>query len=328
VKPTDESRPVLTSAPLVISWIRYHGRSEGLARALGAQAVWMPWATPGGPRWRTLLGWLRSTVRTVFAVLRGARGQLVVVMCPPVFALAAAVVAGRVRGAHVVADLHSGALNNDTWAWSHRLLSACLRHCRAVIVTNRELIEGFDTGHSLVVVAHDPPLPPPDGGTAPLLPPGPIVVFPASGAPDEPLAEVASAARLLQEEATVVITGRQPGVCQQPGLVLTGFVDDATYAALLRRADVVLALTRREATMQRAAYEALELGLPLVCSDTRVLRAAFGDAAIMTDSTPQHLAAAVREALLEEERLRTAAVSLRDSMRAEVHSVVRTLRDL
>jgi len=311
--------------PLVVSWIPYHGRSEGLARALGGRAEWMPWAQAGGARSRTLVGWGRSALRTVRLVLAVPRGGLVVVMCPPVFALVAALLAGRVRGARVVADLHSGALNNATWAWSHGLLRRCMRRCSALLVTNEQLLEGVDTGGRPVLVVHDPAFPLPEGGEAPPLPAGPIVVFPASGGDDEPLAEVVEAARLLHGEATVVITGRQPALREEPGLLLPGFLDAPSYAALLRRADVVLALTTREATMQRAGYEALELGRPLVCSDTAVLREAFGAAAVATGSSPERLAGAVRTALREQDRLLAASARLREAMHAEVMAAVRAL---
>ena len=312
----------------MISWIPYHGRSEGLARALHGRAEWMPWAQAGGPRVRTFFGWARSGVRTVRLVLTVPRNELVIVMCPPVFAIVAALLAGRLRGARVVADLHSGALNNATWAWSHGLLRECMRRCSALLVTNEQLLDGVDTGGRPVLVLHDPPFPLAEGGDPPALPSGPIVVFPASGGDDEPLTAVVEAARLLRGQATVVITGRQPGLREEPGLLLPGFLDDSSYAALLRRADVVLALTTREATMQRAGYEALELGRPLVCSDTAVLRNAFGDAAVTTDATPQQLAAAVRLALREQGPLETASKRLREQLRAEVDAAVEVLLQL
>ena len=317
--------PILPATPVVISWVPHHGRSAGLALALGGRAEWMPWARTGGPRARTIVGWARSGVRTVRLVLAVPRDGHVVVMCPPVFALVAALVAARWSGARVVADLHSGAINNPTWAWSHGLLRRCLRRCSQVVVTNERILDGFDTAGRPVIVLHDPPLPLPEGGVPPALPAGPVVVFPASGGADEPMQDVVEAARLLRGEASVVITGRQPALAGCADVVLPGFVDDASYAALLRRADVVLALTTREATMQRAGYEALELGRPLVCSDTAVLREAFDGAAVMTGPGGAQLASAVREALRDGSRLAAAAQDVRARMHAAVDEAVAVL---
>lgn len=314
------------SEPLVISWVSYHGRSAGLAHALGGRAEWMPGARPGGPKLRKVLWWVSSAVRTFRLVRSVPRGGLVVVMCPPVFALLAAVLAARTSGARIAADLHSGAVNNADWAWSHGLLRRCLARSSYVIVTNDGLLEGFDTGDRPVLVLHDPPLPMPGDGAAPPLPDGPVVVFPASGGADEPLQELVEAAGLLRGEATVVITGRHPQLSGAPDVVLPGFVDDGAYAALLRRADVVLALTTREATMQRAGYEALQLGRPLVCSDTAVLRDAFDDAAVLSGARPEQLAAAVRAALADGDRLALASVAVRERMHAEVEEALRVLR--
>ena len=312
-------------APVVISWVPYHGRSAGLAHVLGGRAEWMPWARAGGPKARTVLGWLRSGARTLRLVLGVRRGTVVVVMCPPVFALVAALLAAGLSGARIVADLHSGALNDPTWKWSHGLLRLCLRRCSHVIVTNEQVLDGFPAGDRPVLVLHDPPLPQPGGGAPPDLPAGPVIVFPASGAADEPMDDVVGAAGLLRGEATVVITGRQPALAGSTDVVLPGFVDDAAYAALLRRADVVLALTTREATMQRAGYEALELGRPMVCSDTAVLRQAFGDAAVLTGPGAERLAAAIRTALRDGERLAAASQEVRTRLHAGVERAVQAL---
>lgn len=315
------------SRGVVLSWIPFHGRSEGLAEGLGLPAVWMPWAGAGSPA-ATAVGYLRSAARTVRVVLALPRGALVVVMCPPVFAVLVAVLAGRVRGVRVVADLHSGALNDPRWAWSRGLLRWCAARCSGLVVTNLALLEGSGLTGRPVVVLHDPPTSLVPGGRLPDLGDRPLVVFPASGAADEPLSELVAAARLLGDRATVVVTGRHPALADEPAVRLPGFLDTEVYAQLLARADVVLALTTREATMQRAGYEALELGRPLVCSDTAVLREAFGSAAVFTAADPQSLADAVLRALADGERLSAATTALRDRMHADTTAALGRLAAL
>jgi glycosyltransferase involved in cell wall biosynthesis len=293
---------------LVVSWIPHHGRSDAIARALAAEAWWAPWAASGASRGRTLRGWVRSSVGTVARVARVPRGGLVVVMVPPVFALAAVQVLARRRDLRVVADLHSAALDGRLWQWAQPWQRRLLRRCDAVLVTNTQLLDVRPVVQRAlagveVIVLHDPPAPrsaseEPGAVPAAVLAAGrPWVLFPASGADDEPLAVVAQAAARLADRVQFVVTGRRTGLEPGPGLVLPGFLPDADYRAVLEGSAAVLALTTRPNTMQRAAYEALEAGRPLVCSRSRVLEEFFGSGAEYCENSVESLVAAVERAL-------------------------------
>jgi glycosyltransferase involved in cell wall biosynthesis len=239
---------------------------------------------------------------------------VVVAVGPPVFAPLCVELARLGRRHRVVVDLHSGALNDRRWRWSFPIMRWLLRRADIVVVTNREIVEGLGLDDRLAVI-HDllvfdvDPAPAPEVGSLPK------VVFPASGAADEPMDIVAGAAELLRGEAEVVTTGREPG---RSGCVeRLGFLPVDDYRALLGSASVVLALTRREATMQQAAYEALHVGAPIVCSDTRVLRGILGDAAVAVRHEPESLAAGVREALRRHEELVAAGRRVEQRLRAE-----------
>lgn len=290
---------------LVVSWIDDNNRSSGIAAALGAAALFMPWARPGQVGRRRVLGWLRSAGRTWRRVRSMPDGSAVVVMVPPVFAPAVVVLSAR-RHTRVVFDLHSGSLNDERWLWSHWLLLRLIHQVDAVIVTNLELVEGLDLGSARVVVMVDPTdrLEPPahvaaESGSGEL----PTVVFPASGAPDEPIAALIGAAAQLQGDVRVVATGRigdAPGI---EALERVGFLSASEFADLMSDADLILALTDREATNQRSAAEAVSLGKPLVCSDTAMLREVYGPAAVFAKNTPDSLAAAIRTAIRDRDRL-------------------------
>jgi hypothetical protein len=126
----------------MVSWIRYNPRSRDLARVLGAQAVYMPWAWHGQSLARTSLGWLRSSLRTWRAMRSLPSGSVVVAMAPPVFSPLVALLATRGRGLHLAIDLHSGGLNDARWRWSFGLMHWAIRRAEAVIVTNPDLLEG------------------------------------------------------------------------------------------------------------------------------------------------------------------------------------------
>src|SRR5439155_1727924 len=71
----------------------------------------------------------------------------------------------------------------------------------------------------------------------------------------------------------------------------------------LRAADVVLVLTTHDHTMQRGGYEAMALGKPLVTSDWGILRETFSRGTIHVRNEPHAIAAGVRRALADRERL-------------------------
>ena len=314
---------------VMVSWIRFHARSRDLAEALGAQAVFMPWAWPGRSLPRTLLGWLRSGLRTWRVVRSLSTGSVVVAMAPPVFCPLVAVAAARGRGVRLVIDLHSGALNDARWRWTFSVMRWAIRRVEAVIVTNPDLLEGQDTGATPVLVIHDPfwVRGRPEAGPS-ALPGRPYALFPASGGSDEPIEALAEAAALLTGQVEVVVTGDRPSGDDGPAMRRTGFLPRAEFQSLMARAAVVLALTTREATMQRAAYEGLQLGRPLVCSDTGVLRRVFADAAVFVDNTGPAIAAGIGEAMARAAQLQAAGAAVQATMRAESQRGLAAVRAL
>lgn len=282
-------------AVVVLGWTEGHQRTAALAAALGVEPEFMPWARHGRGGRHLVVGWVRSAARTTALVRGAAPDAVVVVQAPPVFAPLVAVAVRR-RGQRVVVDAHSGTFNDTRWAWAHGLQRRVLARCDLLLVTNEALLDEQGLSADLpVAVAHDVLRHRPGGPVVDLR--SRTVVFPASGAPDEPLDAVRGAAALLAERGLeVVVTGRQKGLAAGPGLRPSGWLEEREYEDLLRSSVCVLALTTREHTLQRAAYEALERDLPVVCSDTRALREAFGPAAEYATSTASGIADAVLRA--------------------------------
>jgi glycosyltransferase involved in cell wall biosynthesis len=313
----------------MVSWIRFHPRSRDLAEALGGQAVYMPWAWHGRSLPRTLLGWLRSGLRTWRTVRFLRAGSVVVAMAPPVFCPLVALAAARGRGVHLIIDLHSGALNDVRWRWTFGAMRWVIRRAEAVIVTNPDLLEGHDTGATPVLVIHDPFWigGRPEAGRDPM-PGRPYALFPASGGSDEPIDALAEAAALLAGQVAVVVTGDRPPGGDRPGMRLTGFLPHGEFQSLMAHAVVVLALTTREATMQRAAYEGLQFGRPLVCSDTRVLRRVLADAAVFVDNTGPAMATGISEAMARADQLQSAGAAVQATIRADSQHGLAAVRAL
>jgi glycosyltransferase involved in cell wall biosynthesis len=317
-------------------WMDHNTRSEGLARALHADLVASLWSHPRQPKMTKLVAWARSALSTVRRVRALPPGALVVVMAPPVFAPLLALLARR-RGVAVAIDLHSGALDDPKWRWSFPLMRRLLRLADGVIATNLEVLRGLDLPSTEVVVIVDPTLaagspagnslpdPAPSGTTTPARP---YALFPASGEADEPIDAVAQAAARLAGELDIVVTGRQPARIAGTALRLTGFVSTPEYRRLLAEATLVLALTTREGTNQRAACEALQQGRPLLCSGTRMLRETYAGAAVFTEPDADAIEAAVRRVLATRDELRASIPGVVERLRAQARAGVARLQRL
>jgi glycosyltransferase involved in cell wall biosynthesis len=313
-------------------WIDHNTRSESLARALNADLLATPWSHPRQAKSTKLAAWARSGLATLRRVRALPPGALVIVMAPPVFAPLLSLLARR-RGVTVAIDMHSGALDDPKWHWSLPIMRRLLRRADAVIATTREILDGVELGSAEVVLIVDPtlatPTPPPPVVTRHDSPPvRPYVLFPASGEADEPIDAVAEAAARLAGEIDIVVTGRQPARLAGSALRLTGFVSAAEYRRLLANATLVMALTTREATNQRAACEALQYGRPLVCSATRMLRSTYNEAAVFTEPTADGLVHAIREALERREALAAGIPLVVDRLREQARLGVARLRGL
>lgn len=313
---------------VVVTWITHHGRSERLAEHAGLRAVFMPWALPRRVLPRQVVSWSRSAARTWHVVRALPPGAVVVAVSPPVFnPLVCVAAAGRRH--RVVIDAHSGTFNDNRWRWSHPLVRACARRCAAVLVTNAAVGREVLGDHARLIVLHDPLLDrnPCSQTVRPQRRDRPYVLFPASGAPDEPIAAVVQAADLLADDVDVIVTGRIGSPPRGSVAHFTGYLPQQSYRDTLQRADAVLALTTREGTMQRAAYEALEVGTRLICSDTAALRATFGPVADYSPNEGESLAVVVRRSLARPRaECRVQERRLRKQLNAEGAAVLALLR--
>lgn len=295
---------------LIIAWIDGNARTEDLARWLGAEVRFMPWAWPGLPLPRRLVSWARSTVATARAVRRMRTGTIIVIE-PPVFAPLVAW-ASRRRGCRLFLDLHSGALIAPNWRWAEPLLRFVARRSDGLIVTNRETVQNFDHGTTPIHVLHDPVWvrPAPAGSGTP----GRYILFPSSGNPDEPYELVEAVGAALGGDPPIKVSGRvdRPDA---PGVEYVGFLPRSDYEALLAGAGAILSITEWEATMQRSAYEAVHAGVPVVAVDRRVLREVFeGAGAVFAPADAGDLARVIRLALGDRDSLAAGTAMARERL--------------
>lgn len=313
-----------------VNWMRYHGRSEGLARALGLRE----WYDDGGSG-PALRRYLRLWARTREA-LSDPRPSAVVVLQPPVVSLMAVLWHTRGTGCRVAGDLHTGVFDDPKWTWATGLTLRLLRKRGLAIVTNEALATRVRARGGTAVVLHDLIEEYPDRSSEPFDDAGlhgldarGFVLVPVTYSYDEPLRELRDAAASTPQ-LTWVFTGRAPedfrAACPA-NVVFTGFVAHDDYLRLLARAAAVIAPTTSENTMQQAGYEALCAARPLVTSRTRVLVEYFGDHAAQVAPVAAEFADAVRDAVADPERHGSAMRDLRAAKIAEQDASLRTVRE-
>jgi glycosyltransferase involved in cell wall biosynthesis len=247
-------------------------------------------------------------------ILRRERPQVAFVMTPPIIAALPVFWYAWRHRKRVVIDAHTASFLHPRWRRLQWLQRALCRRAATTLVHNDHLAEKVRRagGHATLV----PDVPVIFAEVDPFLhPPQFCVAVVCSFNPDEPLAAILEAARLLPD-VRFFVTGDPrhfpPLFAALPENVsLTGFLSTPAYGGLLAGADAVLTLTTRDHTMLRGAYEAIYQGTPVIVSDWPLLRAAFDEGAVHVDNSAAQIAAAVRSVQANLVSFREAAARLR-----------------
>jgi len=301
---------------LAIAWADGQPRTDALARALDGEAVFVTSGLTRRPA-TAPLRYASAAVRT-WQLLDRRRPVRVVAVAPPVVAPIVAALWCWAHRRALVVDCHTGTFHSRRWAWARPLFRLLLPRCRAVLVhTHEALALVTDWGAPGLLLPDDlpDPVPEPTSHRA-----AATVLVAGSLDDNEPVAETFAAAALAPD-LCFRVTGdpdRLPAslrVAAPANVVLTGYLPNPAFLAEMASAWVVAALSTDPHIMNRAAFEAVGLGRPLVLSDFEGLRARFGPAALFTPNRPPAMALAIRQALGDAHRLamrsRALAVELR-----------------
>lgn len=274
---------------------------------------------PVARKWLKPFGYFLQAFQTVRTVLR-VRPEEVWLQSPPTFLphllLALRAVAGRFR---IVADCHFQTFTPG-WIWVPGTIWA-INHCDGVLVHNaesRSAAEGVGVNPKLIYTLEDPPsniAPEQERRTSPEA--RPYVLAPCSFSFDEPIAVLLAAARLLPELRILITESRAKADrlgftrdCPE-NVSFTDYLPLPEFERLLIGASVVLGLTSVEGIQLSVANEALGADKALVLSDTRILRAMFGEAALFARNTPEDLATRLRQALAAQVELEARSAALK-----------------
>lgn len=276
----------------------------------------MVYSARWGSRYSTIaFKYLSQSIMTL-RLLWKERPCVVFVMTPPVFACLPVWIYCLLTRARYAIDAHSGAFLDPRWSgllFIHRFFS---RRAAVTIVTNEHLAALLASWRVPVVVVADVPIAFPNTACSPTKS-GSRMTFVSTFAVDEPMREFFEAAAGLPD-VVFHVTGNHrkcdPAVLRlkPPNVHLTGFISRTEYVRLLLESDAILALTTLDHTMQRAAYEAVYLGKPVITSNFGFLRREFPLGTVHVDITPQSIQTGVREMQANLDRYEREVQSLRE----------------
>jgi glycosyltransferase involved in cell wall biosynthesis len=271
-----------------------------------------------------------QAIRTLQVLFTG-RAQMIHVQNPPFICGLTVYLFCCVTGAHFIFDHHSAAFARD-WRWAIPIQRFLARRAVTNIVTNQHWADIVQSWGARALIMGDPFLPLPQGEAFPVKQ-GFTIVLVGGFAPDTPLETVLQAAAQLPD-VHFYITGdprRTPtGFFETlpTNVTCTGFLPDAQYIGLLRAADAIMVLTRRNHTLQLGGCEAVSVGQPLITSDWPFLRDFFSMGTVYVADTATSIRDGVLMMQKERRRLKEEIVALRDSKKHEWNTQLAQLNEL
>ena len=272
-----------------------------------------------------------QAVATILVLAR-RRPRVIFIQSPPSFGSVIVWLVTMMLGGRYVVDAHSGAFDTRIWTWPAWLYRAVTRGAAATVVTNEHHRDLVESRGGRAIIVRDVPTAF-ELGEPPALGDGFRVMAVNTFAPDEPVGELLAAAAELPE-VSFHVTGdpNRPGFTMPPEIPdnvhLTGYVPDDTYYGLMHASDAVLCLTTRDHTMQRGACEALSMGVPIITSDTSLLRTYFRMGTVHVRNDRDAIRAGVERMIAEHDRFSAEIRQLQTLQRDEWDSALAELLGL
>lgn len=319
--------------PLIaVAWAQFQPRTVALAAALGGEARFIDdVGIAAAPAMRPL-AYLAKSLRT-WKLLTRDDPETVLVITPPVFAPLVAWLWCTTHRRTLLVDCHTGAFHSSRWAWARPLHKIVLKQARATLLHTQELRDlAAAWGARALLVPDDLPEP---AEAAPVSTRGDRsrVLVAGSFDSNEPV-EVALAAASLLPDIEFRFTGKPELVPERlrlaagDNVVFTGYLAYPVFLGELLAADVVAVFSTDPRIMNRAAFEAVGLGRPLVLSDLPAVKSRFGSAALFCPNNPVAMARTIVQAIGSKDELTTLSIALQTRLRSQRDAAVADLQSV
>ncbi len=291
---------------LFISWAPYCSRSDNIARELGGKSHMVYYESLGSNYLTVLLKYLLQTISSFILLLR-ERPDVVFVMSPPIIACFPALIYCKLSGKQYGIDSHTGAFLNPRWKRTMFLHKFFSKHAVTTIVTNTHLENILKEWSVPSFLMQDVRIKQ-NNIDVPKFSERFNITLVNSFATDEPLDRFIEAVSEIKE-AHFHITGKITNKTKHllnglpSNITFTDFLSDEKFFGLLKTSDIVVALTTKDHTMQRGAYEAVYMGTPVITSNWNILKENFNKGAIFVDNSVDGIKSGIYTAFEQIERL-------------------------
>lgn len=314
------------SARIWITW-EIQRRNRSMSKILNASLHELIY---DGPFWRR---YPVLAIRTIGLIMRN-RSSIVFAQNPSLMLAVLSVSLGHLFNISVIIDAHNAGLY--PLDGRSRLLTKIAtwvnRHASMVIVSNDSLkatVEGYG-GKAISIPDPIPDIDCKQGGSLPARLTGDRfdIVLVCSWADDEPYLEVLEAAHSVDSSVRIYMTGNSKGRHLKNGsdmpenVVLTGFLSQDDYDALICGCDSIMVLTTREDCLVCGAYEGVAVEKPLILTGTRALIEYFNQGCAYTDNTVNGIAEAVDKVVNEHGKLAQAVTALKSDLQVNMDSII------
>ncbi|HEV3235135.1 MAG TPA: glycosyltransferase [Candidatus Dormibacteraeota bacterium] len=314
---------------VAVAWCDFQPRTVALAEAFGGRAHFISGSRLQGRGFLLPLRYLRDAV-VAWQTLSRERPKVVFAITPPVFSPLVAWLWCRLHGGSLVIDCHTEAFHSRRWGWALPIHRWLCRRAAAVTLHNDVMYQEAEAWGAPAVLLPDE-LPDPGLASPVVAPAGPQVVVAGSLDTQEPIAEALEAARLVPGVEFLVTgdTARLPaGMVENApaNVTFTGWLDYGRFLGHLAAADVVAAFSLDPHIMNRAAFEAIAVGRPLVLSAHEGLQSRFGEAAVYCANSAPAMAAAIEQAIDSADQLALRAKTAQGRLQADRETGINRLK--
>ncbi len=300
-------------------WITWETqrRNQSLSSALGAELHELDFS--GLP---SFLRYIKCSMCTL-RILYREKPETLFVQNPSLILATLAIAISKVSKINVVIDAHNGGIQplNGKSNFLNGWAKFILKNSPTTIVTNEAIRQEIrrHTMDTEIFVLPDP-IPTIHTPTRKTPLKGKFnILFICTWATDEPYLNVIEAAKLIDKDTYIYITGnykknQELDFSQLPAnVVLTGFIPTKEFDHLLYSVDVTMDLTTREDCLVCGAYEAISVEKPLILSKSQALQSYF-PGMVYTDNEIHDIAQCIRVILADLHRYNREAKKLKKEL--------------
>jgi hypothetical protein len=299
------------------AWVNFQRRAVSMQQYFGYDLKFI--STSIKKRWLKPLDYMVKGRKTVCFLLKN-RPKIIWIQLPPIPLLYVVLAYKKiVRKNILIVDCHNGSF----WGkWGKHLNTNSLNKCDIIIVHNwviRDIAIDLGVDKEKLIILEDKPVEKSiDQININRKTNRPQVLMPCGFAIDEPLEVVFDAARQIPDVEILISGPKERGISlfdysKKPDNVkLIGYLSQNDYEATFRQSDLILGLTTENHIQISVANEAVGFEIPMVISDTKLLRELFNKGAIYVETlNANSIAAGINEALKKIDILKDESKSLK-----------------